>query len=241
MFSSWLRQLMKLVNSFAIQNYYNIVMATNEEYKNGMNAQHKACKLLNEYFCSKGIDYIAEETDEFIDKNEKIDIVVKRNEKVCANVDIKSTTKPNTISYTTIDQMGNKAATSSASLNVDNIQLMFMFDCHNSNELWQVKMSEFYKLLKTLPTRNGTTLLKIEYPNGKTYFEMHKKHNIPNVEFYKYDEKTGTVVQPKNGKIAYAQTCMTDTGAKRTYFDNDSKYVVLTKADLRQISRIIVV
>lgn len=216
-------------------------MATNEEYKNGMNAQHKACKLLNEYFCARGIDYVAEETDEFVDKNEKIDIIVKRNEKVCANVDIKSTTKQNTISYTTVDQMGNKAVTSSALLNVNNIQLMFMFDCNNSNVLHQVKMSEFYKLLKTLPIKNGTTLLKIEYPNGKTYLEMHKKHNIPNVEFYNYNEKAGTVIQPKNGKIVHVQTYTTDTGAKRTYFDNDSKYVVLTKADLQKISRIIAI
>ena len=41
------------------------------------------------------------------------------------------------------------------------------------------------------------------------------------------------------GKITYVQTFVTDTGAKRYYFDNDSKYVVITKADLKLISRII--
>lgn len=177
-----------------------IILATREEFQKGMSAQHKACRVLNEFFNSHNINYTAEETDEQTDKDEKIDIYVKQNDKICANVDIKSTTKPNTISYTVLDQMSRHSVTSSAEANVNNIQLMFMFDCENSNELYQVKMSEFYKLLKTLPLKNGATLLKIEYPNGKEYLEMHKKHNIPNTQFYKYDENAGTVIQPKNRK-----------------------------------------
>lgn len=81
-------------------------MSTIAEYNTGMNAQSKACRILNEYFNRKNMEYVAEETDRVIDSEQKIDIFVKRNDKICANIDVKSTVKVDTISYTVIDQLG---------------------------------------------------------------------------------------------------------------------------------------
>lgn len=39
--------------------------------------------------------------------------------------------------------------------------------------------------------------------------------------------------------MTYVQTYVRDSGEKRYYFDNDSQYVIITKADLKDISRII--
>ena len=47
-----------------------IILATREEFQKGMSAQHKACSILNEFFNSHNINYIAEETDEQTDKDE---------------------------------------------------------------------------------------------------------------------------------------------------------------------------
>ncbi len=195
-------------------------MATLEDKINGMKAQHKAVKILNEYYAHSDFNVHVEETDEETDKNDKIDAqILSEHGEVWANIDIKSTKKEDTISYTTCDQLGNESVTSSAENNVNGIKLIFMFDCENSNTLYVVDMDKFYKLVKDSKVYNGMTKLMIR-ENGKLYYEPTKKGNMRNVDYYHMKSHE----DPASGEVKYTVVKRTNNEIVDVKYKNSFRY-----------------
>lgn len=218
-------------------------MATEYDKRNGFSAQHKVCEMLNAFYKQKQMNYVAEETDEMTDMLDKIDIVVKLGDDIVKKYDVKSTTQFSNISYTTLTQQGQHSPTSSAEANINNIQLIFMFDSENTDTMYIVNMERFYELLSKKELHNGRTKLQYENKDGVIiqYMKTTKTgQTIPATKFYYYDKEKGTAWSYVEHKKKHVDCIENSSGTKEWSFENTSKYAIFTETEIAAISEQII-
>lgn len=220
--------------------------ACKEDSESGMRLQHATCAQLNKILKRNGFNNVeVVETLPMTDMRDKYDLYMTRDGKEIEDhkYDVKSTTRDTgKISYTFQDCNGEFSVTSSPERNVNNVQLLFVFN--SPSTIYEPDMDAWYELFSGLPQYNGRTFVlkgkagttPMFSPKGEN---LKVKHKIVKIE----DDVAGDKVTRFVGKAHInrrEQDIELEYDAKKDgwYFYNGSKYVLASKDEIVDICKV---
>ena len=214
--------------------------ACKEDSESGMRLQHATCVQLNKILKRNGFNNVeVVETPPLTDMRDKYDLYMIRDGEVLENhkYDVKSTTRDTgKISYTFQDCNGELSVTSSPERNVNNVQLLFVFN--SPSTIYMPDMNAWYKLFNSLKQWDGRTFVlkgragdtPMFSPKGENLKEKHKIVKFE--DDFAGDKVTRFVGKAYIGRRERDIELDYDANRDGWYFNNGSKYVLVSKSDI---------
>lgn len=225
-------------------------MATQEQREAGFKAQTEVCRIMNEMFNQSGL--YATETDKITDLTEHYDIAVRdKDNNIIKKFDVKSTMLPVSngyLAYTYMNICGEKADTSSKTLNKRNVELVFVYG-KDFNKIYFVDMNSWYDFIikqfgrendrfgrTYVMSRDFKPLYKDDPRKGKQ--NLFKKYNVRKI----VKNMLGEEVEVWVADAFIHNKKHTDIELKRNYeglwyFENGSRYIRISEEQIAELCK----